>query len=500
MNLPEKVRKKLRNLPDKPGCYMMRDRKGRIIYVGKALSLRKRVQTYFREATLRKADPKLRGLINSVHDLDCIVVHNEAAAILTEGKLIKEYKPRYNVTFKDDKRFLLLKTHPAQPLPFFRLVRIRRNDRALYFGPYASARAARVALDFVEKRFGVRKCNPRLPNADTYRHCINDVVRYCSAPCIGKTSTEEYRQRFEEVCAFLGGRRKEYLKELREQMTEAADKLDFERAADMRDILLSLERAVKQHARMAPTPKMRREAAMAGIRELAKALGLRKPPATIEAYDISNISGTYAVAGMVCAINGVPHTNRYRRFRIKTVEGADDPRMMAEVIRRRFGADDANAPPLPDLVIVDGGIAQLRAARAELVKLKLQHVPVAGLAKRFEEIHWNDKGLPIRLSKDSGALKVLQRIRDEAHRFAITYHRHLRSRRIKESVLDEIPGIGTKRKQLLLSHFGSVGRLVKATPERIAEAPGIGPKMAAIIHEIQRNSSAPRRGTKRNAE
>lgn len=460
---------------------MMRDEKGRIIYVGKAVFLRKRVQSYFRESSLRKADPKLRGLIKSVCDLDCIVVHNEAAAILTEGKLIKEYKPYYNVSFKDDKRFLLLKTKPAALFPLFKLARIKQNDGALYFGPYASAPAVRVALDFVERRFGIRKCTPLNPDASTYKHCINDIVRYCSAPCIKKISKEEYRKQFEEACAFLGGHRPKYLKELREQMIKASEKRDFEKAAEVRDTLFSLEKAIKQHARMASTPAMKKEAALTGICELADILNLRAPPKTIETYDISNISGTYAVAGMVCAIDGVPRNNRYRRFRIKTVEGADDPRMMAEVIRRRFGDKKKKMPPVPDLIIVDGGITQLRAARMELRGLGLTHLPVAGLAKKYEELYWEEDTSPIRLPENSNAKKVLQRIRDEAHRFAITYHRHLRHKRIRESMLDEIPGIGEKRKQLLLKHFGSVKRLMKATAEDICKVPGMGSQMAELI-------------------
>lgn len=483
MNLPDKVRRKLASLPDKPGCYMMRDGKGRIIYVGKAVSLRKRVQSYFREAQRRKADPKTRSLVNSVRDIDFLVVHNEAAAVLTEGKLIKEYKPRYNISFKDDKRFLLLKTHANQPYPNFKLARIRQNDGAHYFGPYASSRSARVALDFIEKRFGIRKCTPRIPNADTYKHCINDIVRYCSAPCIQTTTEAIYRENYDEACAFLGGHRHAYLKELRDQMKVLSEKRQFERAADLRDAIFSLERAIKQHARMAPTRQMRHDQAMTGISELATLLGLNAPPHVIEAYDISNISGTYAVASMVCAVDGLPRNNRYRRFRIRTVEGADDPRMMAEVISRRFGKSLRTTSPLPDLVIVDGGITQLRAARNELEALQLSHIPVAGLAKRYEEIYWHDEATPIRLPSDSAARKVLQRIRDEAHRFAITYHRHLRSSRIKDSFLDEIPGIGPKRKQLLLNHFGSVRRIRNATESDIASLCGIGPELAQQIHD-----------------
>ena len=490
MDIPERIREKLRKLPDDPGCYIMRDRRGRIIYVGKAASLRNRVRWYFQKATLRSADPKLRGLIKSVGDLELIVCRNEAEATLTEGQLIKDYRPRYNVSFRDDKRFLLLRVDPGQAYPRFELRRIRKADDALYFGPYASAHAVRATLDFIEKRFGLRKCSPAVPNGDTYEHCLNDIIRHCSAPCIGKTSQDDYHALFREACAFLAGKRPDVLKELRGAMEEAAGGMAFERAAALRDTLLLIEAAVKQNARIAPTAEMKREDARTGIGELKKVLGLTRVPRTIEAYDVSNISGTHSVASMVCAVDGLPRRNRYRRFRIRTVSGIDDPGMMSEVIRRRFrragegdGAGSAAGGTAPDLVLVDGGITQVRAARAELKGLGLESVPVAGLAKRFEEIHWRDGTKPIRLARNSHALRVLQRLRDEAHRFALAYHRNLRSRRIRESVIDTIPGIGPNRKELLVKHFGSVRRLQRAGEEQIAEVPGIGPKMARTIKE-----------------
>ncbi|MFC1461613.1 GIY-YIG nuclease family protein, partial [Verrucomicrobiota bacterium] len=201
MSLRGQLKEKVRELPDKPGCYIMRDRRGQIIYVGKAASLRKRVQSYFRHGTLRSADPKLRGLINSIDDIEVIVLKNEATAVLTEGRLIKAYRPRYNTFFKDDKRFLMVRLDMSQAFPRFQLCRIQRNDNSLYFGPYASSMAARVALEFVEKGFGVRKCRARLPDASDHKHCINDIVRFCSAPCLGRVSAGQYHARVNEACA-----------------------------------------------------------------------------------------------------------------------------------------------------------------------------------------------------------------------------------------------------------------------------------------------------------
>ncbi len=483
MELSPELKRTLRELPDKPGCYLMRDSNGTIIYVGKATSLRRRVQSYFRDSTLRKATPKLLSMVKSVHNIEVIVVHNEAAALLTEGKLIKQYRPRYNISFRDDKQFLLLRANPDEPFPRFRPVRLRRDDGARYFGPYASGQAARGTLDFIEKHFGLRKCTPHTPDGETYKHCINDIVRFCSAPCIGKISEEAYRAAFEEACELLRGRRPELLREVRARMKEAATELQFEKAAALRDTLLALEGAIKQHARMQQTPRMKQEAATRGIEQVRDLLDLPGTPRVIECFDISNISGTYAVASMVCAVDGIPNPNRYRRFRIKTVEGSDDPAMMAEVIRRRYSRLQEENGEMPGLILVDGGITQLHAARAELAALGLTHLPSAGLAKQFEELHVDNGRPAIRLPRGSDAFHVLTRLRDEAHRFAITYHRTLRNKRLRESVLDEIEGVGEKRKLQLLRHFGSVGRLKAASQEQIAEVPGFGTVAAARIYQ-----------------
>jgi len=462
----------------------MRDRHGRIIYVGKAASLRHRVRSYFHRATLNRADPKIRGLVKSIADLDVIVLRSEADAILTEGKLIKDYHPRYNKLLKDDKRFPLLRIEQNQPFPRIRLCRFQRNDGAAYFGPYASSAAARAALEFVEKHYGLRKCAPLIPGPTDHTHCINDIVRFCAAPCIGKTTPDEYRRRVEEACAFLRGERPAVFKEVEKAMEAAAQALNFEKAAALRDTLRLLRLAVKQRAHIGRSSDQAAESSRAGVRALGTVLGLNRPPRIIEAYDISNISGTLAVGSLVAAVDGRPKPARYRRFRIKTLQTADDARMMAEVIRRRFvrlKQEGALAPRPPDLVLVDGGLIQLRAAEAELADLGLANIPVAGLAKRFEKIFFG--GRILELAADSPALKVLQRLRDEAHRFALAYHRNLRARRIRESRLDDIPGIGATRKQAILRHFGSVVRLSHAPESAIAALPGIGPALARLIKQ-----------------
>lgn len=485
MNIPSRLKERLQTLPDRPGVYFMRDRQGRIIYVGKAVSLRQRVRSYFREASRLRGDPKLRSLVHSIADFDFIVTRTEAEATLTEGRLIKEYRPRYNVAFRDDKRFLLIRVDLRDPWPRFDAVRVRKNDGAEYFGPYASTRAARAALEFLDKRLGLRRCRPIHPDADDHRHCINDIVRYCSAPCIGRITREEYLSRVQSACAFLRGERPDLLEDLAEAMQAAAREMDFEKAAALRDTLLLLRRAIAERARGTKDLSVRAEEAQQGIRELQAVLGLPAAPRLIEAYDISNISGTYAVGSLVCAIDGLPDKRRYRMFRIRAAAGRDDPAMMAEVLRRRFERAVEEESALPDLVLVDGGLTQLRAARAALDQLGLTTLPAAGLAKRFEELYWQAPGRArhevVRLSFDSPALKVLQRIRDEAHRFAIKYHRRLRHRVLHESILDEIEGIGPHRKMQLLQRFGSVERLSRASIEEIAAVSGIGLRMAERI-------------------
>lgn len=481
MPISPRLREKLAALPDKPGCYMMRDRRGTIIYVGKAVSLRRRVQSYFRPSTLRDAPPKLRSMIKSVVDLDILTVRDETEALMAESNLIKQHRPRFNVLMRDDKRYLAIRADPHEPVPRLTTCRIIRNDQALYFGPFPSATIVRIAIDFTEKRYGLRKCKPVRPDAETHRHCLNDIIRFCSAPCIGAISPEEYRQRFEEACAFLRGERLGVIEEVKAQMQEYAAAHDFEKAAALRDTWLALREIVARRARVVSSPSMRAADALAGISELRDLLRLPSAPALIECFDISNLFGTHSAASMVAAVNGQPDRRLYRRFHIRTVEGADDPRSIAEAVSRRYTRQRDEHKTLPDLILIDGGITQLRAARAAIAKLGLGHIPSVGLAKEMEKVVLDDGRPPLLLPHESNALRVLIRLRDEAHRFAIDSHRRLRNRLIRESALDEIPGIGPAKKTALLKHFGSVYRLARANADEIAAVPGIGPLLAADI-------------------
>ena len=397
----------------------MRDRRGVIIYVGKAKDLRRRVSSYFRPRANHA--PKVRSMVDTVYDFEWMVVKNEAEALLTEAELIKRHKPHFNILMR---------------WPRFTCVRTVKDDGAKYFGPFPSSPVVRTAKDFVEKRYGIRECKSECPCDEDHRHCLADVIRTCSAPCLGRISQEEYRARFEEACEFLSGHRPAVLAEVEAEMREAAEKGSYEAAARLRDTLFALKEMTKAHFVRTP-PEMRRRNVEQGLKELAEAVGLKAPPRWIECCDISNLFGTNSVASLVVARDGMPDKRYYRHFRIKTIEGADDPRSMAEVVRRRFTHDDApGAKPLglqkPDLFICDGGITQLRATRAALAELGIDDVPTVGLAERQEEIVFDDGRENLLLPRDSEALFVCTRLRDEAHRFAITYHRHLRDKDLRD--------------------------------------------------------------------
>jgi excinuclease ABC subunit C len=340
----------------------------------------------------------------------------------------------------------------------------------------------RTAKDFVEKRYGIRSCKAIEPDESTHEHCLADVIRTCSAPCLKRISREEYLARFDEACEFLDGKRPEVLEELKGKMTDAAERRDFESAAKMRDTFFALKEMRKAHF-VRKSPQMRREDALKGIGELAAAIGLEKPPRTIECVDISNLFGTYNVASLVVARDGLPDKRYYRHFRIKSFEGADDPRAMAEVAYRRYGPEStiSASSPRADLYICDGGVTQLRAARAVFAELGISDIPTIGLAESQETIVLDDGRDDINLERDSQALMVITRLRDEAHRFAITYHKSLRDKAIRESVLDEVTGIGEAKKMKLLKKFRSVYGIARASAGEIAAAAGVNGTVAAEV-------------------
>ena len=505
------LQQKLRDVPHKPGVYLIRDRFGKIIYVGKASDLRRRLANYFTPSSRNRVDLKTRALIDSAEDYEWHLVKSDAEAVLYEGKLIKEWRPKYNISFRDDKRFLLVRVQLSDAIPRFELTRFRREDGARYFGPFGNASALRSSLQAIRKQFGLRSCRPLEPNERDFKHCLDHVIKNCSAPCIARISHEDYRLRVEQACEVLEGKSRDMLATIETEMERAAEKLDFEKAASLRNLLHDLRETGKKVKRFTRTSLPSGINPQEDIIELRDALGLSQTPRTMECFDISNISDNHIVASMVRFRDGVPERESYRRYRITSTKGQNDFASMAEVIRRRYrrllGEAVAAMPqlddtqeqpaealernsrslgkgnPLPDLIIVDGGKGQLGMACRELQTLGLHDQQIIGLAKEFEEIYRPGESLSVRLNKDSGALRLLQRIRDEAHRVANGYNTLLLRRRISESQLDSIPGVSEAKKKALLKKFGSIVRLRKCNAGQLAQIPGISLNLATIILE-----------------
>jgi excinuclease ABC subunit C len=532
------LQRKVHEVPHKPGVYLMRDRFNRVIYVGKARDLRKRVSSYFLPSKIAQADLKTRAMLDAVWDFETHTVRSDAESLLLEGKLIKEYRPRYNVSFRDDKRFLLVKIDTSAEWPRFRLARFKKDDGARYFGPYAHSGALRQTLNFMRKKFGVLTFGRGSPTERELKSATYQVPTRLS-----NISAEQYRERVAQACDFLEGHSREMIAALEKEMRKAAEKMDFEKAAELRNMIEDLRSTTKPMRRFTRGSLPSAIDPMADVQALADALQLPHAPRVMECFDISNISTTHVVASMVCFRDGVPDKDNYRRYRVRTVEGQDDFASMAEVVRRRYSrilleAREVNpdaaefsqenaadalarisrhperseaksrdpaaksqgnatgfldsarndtsfvAVRLPDLIIVDGGKGQLSAACRELQRLGLHDLPIIGLAKEHEEIFRPGRALPLQLPMDSGALRLLQRIRDEAHRFANAYHQLLMKKRIGESILDDCPGVSQNRKNLLLRKFGSVNRLRNASVEEIASTEGIGRKLAEEVHRF----------------
>ena len=530
------LQNKVHEVPHKPGVYLMRDRFNRVIYVGKARDLRKRVSSYFLPSKLAQADLKTRAMLDATWGFETHTVRSEAESVLLEGKLIKEYRPRYNISFRDDKRFLVVRVDLSEEWPRFRLARFKKDDGTRYFGPYAHAGALRQTLNFMRKRFGVLTFGRGAPTERELKSSTYQVpVR------LSETTAEQYRERVEQACEFLEGKSREMIAVLEEQMHTAAEEMDFEKAAELRNMVADLRSTTRPTRRFTRGSLRSTIDPIADVQALADALHLSEAPRVMECFDISNISTTHVVASMVCFRDGIPDKNNYRRYRVRTVAGQDDFASMAEVVRRRYSrillearaanseaaefsqenAADAMARisshperteahsrepaakrtgsftgfldsarndehfvavRLPDLIIVDGGKGQLSAACRELQRLGLHDLPIIGLAKEHEEIYRPGRALPLRLPMDSPALRLLQRIRDEAHRFANAYHQLLMKKRVEESILDDCPGVSQNRKSFLLQRFGSVNRLRKASVDEIAATEGIGRKLAEEVH------------------
>lgn len=408
MDLGEKVKA----LPLTSGVYLMKDKAGAVIYVGKANSLRKRVQSYFRgKKTMSKTDI----LVENIADIDYIETASEAEALILEASLVKQYDPKFNVELRDDKSFPLIQITDDE---FPRISVERPNRRKIgytYYGPYINPGLIREALALLRKIFHFRTCDP-FPE----KECLDFHIGLCDAPCIKKITKSEYARNVKIIKLILEGRKDDLYKKLRKEMEDHAATKRFEQAAKVRDQL----RAIGALYSGTRDINYYKEA-----EQLQRALNLPRLPNRIETFDISNIMGNQAVGSMVSFLNGKPDKSNYRRFKIKEVEGIDDFKMMAEIVKRRYRRLKSEGKLFPDLIVIDGGKGQLSAARAELIKIGID-IPMVALAKKEEEIYVPNKKNPVKLALDSLGLKLLQRTRDEAHRFALNYHRHLSGKNV----------------------------------------------------------------------
>lgn len=465
------IREKLIKVPNSPGVYLMKDKDGQLLYLGKARQLKKRVSSYFGRG--RYQSPRTEALIKKVNDIDFITTATEAEALLLEHSLIKRYLPRYNVTLRDDKSYPFLKLTIQEEFPRLIITRKRKVDGALYYGPFTNVKLLREALKFLRRTFPTRSCRvfPSKP-------CLYYHIGQCLGPCQGKVTREDYERLVKELRLFLKHGRDALMEEFASQMKELSNHKEFERAAKIRDRIEALSRVKEEVGGV-----VKLEGARSELKEF---LGLARPPHRIEAYDISALSGTYSVGSQVTFVDGDPDKSAYRRFKIKGVVGIDDYQMMREVIQRSFKKFGQTERPEPDLIIIDGGRGHLASALAELKQLGWGKVQAIGIAKELNHIYLPRRGSAVTFPAHSKALYLIQRVRDEAHRFAISYHRTLRKRALRTSMLDEIRGVGPARKRRLLIHFGSISKIVKASVGELLKVDSIDRKTAEAIFDYFR--------------
>lgn len=461
MDIKEKVKK----LPPSPGVYIMKDAKGAILYVGKAANIRKRVSSYFYPN--RRLYGRLESMVSQVERIDCVRTATEAEALIYENSLIKQLGPKYNVALRDDKSYPRLRLTINEKFPRLFITRKRLQDGALYYGPYANAKLLNEALVVLRRAFPLRTCG-KLPKSP----CLNYHIGQCMAPCAHKIDDASYAQIVSDLKLFLEKGRSGLIKALSEKMAAAAAAERFEEAAGIRSRIEALSSMKEESIRYIPVDE---------TEELGRMLGLPGKAEVVEAFDVSNIMGQEAVGSMISFYRGSPRKSEYRKFRIKAVTGIDDYSMMREIVRRRYGRLVEEGSRLPDLIVIDGGRGHLAAALEELDRLGIGSVPAIGIAKEFERIYMKGTQEPLILPRDSKALHLLERIRDEAHRFAITYHKKMRSRSVNRSELDDIPGIGAKRKSMLLKKFGSVEAIKNASFGELVSTEGMDERSARNI-------------------
>jgi len=482
------LKEKLRRLPQTAGVYLMKDRLGGILYVGKARNLKKRVTTYFQPSRRQKLQqPKVAAMLDLIEDFETIEVRSEAEALLLESRLIKHWKPRYNTMLTDDKRYPMIRVDVEGVLPRFRVTRLRTSEASRYFGPFAFAVQMRKTLLNMRLRFGVLLADASPTPLPDGRWKLYDDIRSELYGHANIVSAAEYRERVDRAIEFLEGESRNWMETILSEMSEASANRDYEKAAELRDLAAAIEKTLIPTRKFANLPQTE----MGGdaiLEQLREALGMKQPPHTIECFDISHISGTFCVASMVRFTGGRPDNRAYRRFRIKSFLGNDDFRAMEEVVGRRYCRLRDEGSPMPDLLVVDGGLGQVASALRAFAEAEIEPPFLIGLAKKHERVFFADGRPFLDLPADSESRKLLQRLRDEAHRFANTYNADLRSRKIRESVLDDFPGMGPVRKKALLDRFGSIERLRAAGASELAEVEGIGPKLAEELEKFLRET------------
>ncbi|OIO60367.1 MAG: excinuclease ABC subunit C [Verrucomicrobia bacterium CG1_02_43_26] len=485
MGHSETLRQKVRKLPHSPGVYLMKDRLGCVLYIGKAKDLQKRVSSYFRpnqKSRIIETQPKVAAMLPLIHDVEHIEVKSETEALVLEAKLIKEWKPKYNTAFTDDKQFLLVRVDIQSPIPQFRMTRNRTDSRSLYFGPFVHSQSLRKTLHELRTKYGILlgDAQPKKIGEDLYQlygDARGEIYGHAN-----EVSSKEYQIWAHKACAFLEGKMRQTVDELKEKMYVASEKQEYEKAAEIRDLIAAIHQTLQPSRKF--SKKIFEEKSMDEPLELLhELLHLEKKPKEMECFDISHISGEFVVASMVHFTEGLPNKKLYRRYKIRSFIGNDDYRAMEEVVARRYSRLQPEDSIYPDLVVIDGGLGQVRAALKAFMMIDKAPPAIIGLAKKHETIIFPDEREPLRLELTNPALQLLQRLRDESHRFANSFNAELRSKKIKESALDDIPGLGEKRKELLLNHFKNILNLKKATIEELKSVEGIGPKFAQLVHD-----------------
>ncbi len=458
-------------LPHEPGVYIFKDAQGKTIYIGKALDLKKRVSSYF--LSRNDMGTKLHVLRGHIQSLDFIQTPTEVDALLLEAHLVNKFVPKYNIRLKDDKSFPLLKI-TGDTFPMIQLTRKKIDRKARYYGPYTDAKLLREAIRIMNTIFPIRKCMTLPKKACLYYH-----IKQCLAPCIKPELKPEYDKLINEINTFLAGGKKSMMEYLTERMLSAAKEERFEEAQMFKEQIMALS-TLKRKRFDAKRPV--KGIALSGMLELKRVLKLKRVPERIVCFDVSNIRGSMAVASKVSFHRELPDKAEYRRYKIKTVQGIDDYAMIQEALRRMLrGIREGREVFIPDLIVIDGGLGHVHAAKKVLDEEGYTEADLISLAKRMEEVFTPETNMPIHLGELSPGLRLLQKVRDEAHRFAIEFHRLLRRKALRKSFLDSVPGIGEKRKHILLNHFESLDNICSADVEKLASLPGMSKRAAEEV-------------------